>query len=110
MVTYGSDEGYRPLKAGIGMKNLVQGESTMMLQFRLDEGSHLQRHKHPQEQTGYMIAGSLRLRVGDETFTVGPGDSWNIPGDTPHSADALADTVLIEVFSPLREDYLPNAE
>ena len=108
MVTYGSDEGYRPLAAGIVMKNLVHGEGTMMVQFRLDEGSHLQRHKHPEEQTGYLIAGSLRLRVGNETYTLSPGDSWNIPSGTPHSADALADSVAVEVFAPVREDYLPG--
>jgi len=49
----------------------------------------------------------LRLTIGDETFDTLPGDSWSIPGDVEHGAAVLADAVAIEVFSPVREDYLP---
>ena len=107
MITYDSDDGLRPNGDGIRMKNLAHGQHTMMMQFLLDEGSHIPRHSHPQEQTGYLVAGSLRFTIGEKTYTLSAGDSWCVPGGTPHKVDVLSDSVVIEVFSPLRTDYLP---
>jgi quercetin dioxygenase-like cupin family protein len=64
-------------------------------------------HKHPHEQTGYLVSGRIRLTVGDDVFDVSPGDSWNIPGDVEHRAAVVEDALAVEVFSPPREDYLP---
>jgi quercetin dioxygenase-like cupin family protein len=47
------------------------------------------------------------LYIGGEPHDVHPGDSWCIPGGVEHAADALENTVAVEVFSPVREDYLP---
>jgi quercetin dioxygenase-like cupin family protein len=55
-----------------------------------------------------LIKGKVALTIGAETFTAAPGDTWCIPGDTEHSAAILEDSVAIEVFSPVREDYLPE--
>jgi quercetin dioxygenase-like cupin family protein len=44
--------------------------------------------------------------VGDETFAAEPGDAWTVPSEVPHGGQALADTVAVEVFSPVLEDYL----
>jgi len=41
-----------------------------------------------------------------KTFDAEPGDSWSIPGDVPHSANVIEDSVIVEVFSPVREEYL----
>jgi quercetin dioxygenase-like cupin family protein len=49
----------------------------------------------------------LGLIIGDERFDAKPGDSWCIPGDVVHGAEILEDSVVVEVFSPVREDYLP---
>ena len=65
-------------------------------------------HSHDQEQTGYLISGSLRLTIDAESFTVEPGDSWCIPGNVIHGAEILSDAVAIEVFAPIRADYLPQ--
>jgi quercetin dioxygenase-like cupin family protein len=48
----------------------------------------------------------MRLIIGAQEFEAGPGDSWCIPGGAEHSAQILEDTVAIEVFSPVRDDYL----
>ena len=53
-----------------------------------------------------MVSGKLRFKVEDEILEVETGDSWCIPGGAEHSVDALEDSVVIEVFSPVREDYL----
>ncbi len=103
-------DGYRQALPGIWIKTLVYGEKTLLTEFRMDKGSALPRHAHPHEQTGYLVRGQVRLTIGNETFTAEPGDSWCIPGNIEHSADILADSVAVEVFSPVREDYLPHKE
>ena len=101
------EEGYKTTLEGIQLKALVYGENTMLCEFRLRGGSQLPSHGHPHEQTGYLVAGRLNMVIGDERFEVTPGDSWNIPGSVEHSAEILEDAVVIEVFYPVREDYLP---
>jgi quercetin dioxygenase-like cupin family protein len=49
----------------------------------------------------------MRLFIGDDVFDVESGDSWCVPGNVKYRAEILADSVAVEVFSPLREDYLP---
>ena len=102
-----SDEGYLDALPGIRRKTLSYGDATLMSEFRLQAGYPLPTHDHPQEQTGYLVSGRLRLTIGPQTHDVAPGDSWSIPGGTPHGAEVLEDAVAIEVFSPVREDYLP---
>jgi len=106
--THGN-EGYRPALEGITRKTLVHGERMLMTEFVLKGGSVLPRHAHPHEQTGYLVRGRIRLTIGAESADLGPGDSWSIPPDTEHGADVLEDNVAIEVFCPVREDYLPGA-
>ncbi len=102
-----NQEPYRPVLPGIEMKTLVYGEKTLLVEFHLKSGSSLPRHSHPYEQTGYLVSGHMRLSIGAETFDVQPGDSWCIPVNVEHGAEIVADAVAAEVFSPVREDYLP---
>ncbi len=104
------NHGYRHPLEGIEQKTLVHGTRTLMVEFRLKRGATLPRHSHPHEQTGYLVSGQLRLTIGDESRELGPGDSWCIPGDVPHAAEITEDSVAIEVFSPVREEYLPGQE
>ena len=103
-----NSEGYTEMLTGIRMKTLVYGENTLFSEFRMDATSVLPNHSHPHEQTGYLVEGRLRLTIGNRTFDVEKGDSWCIPGNTDHSAEVLENSVAIEVFSPIREDYLPS--
>ena len=100
--------GYKDVLEGVQLKTLVYGEKTHSLEFRLAEGSQLPEHSHPHEQTGYLVAGKIRLTIGAETYQVEPGDSWCIPGHVKHSVIVLENSVAREVFSPLREEYLPE--
>jgi quercetin dioxygenase-like cupin family protein len=98
---------YKPVLPGIELKTLVFGDKTLFSEFRMKAGSKLPAHAHVYEQTGYLVEGRIRLTIGDEVFTVEPGDSWCIGSNVSHCAEILADSVAIEVFSPVREDYLP---
>jgi quercetin dioxygenase-like cupin family protein len=97
----------RQLVDGVVLTTLVHGEKTLMGQFNLAKGAIIPDHSHPHEQTGMMISGKLRFVVDGKAIDVEAGDSWCLPGGSVHSAEALADSVVIEVFSPVREDYLP---
>lgn len=103
-----SSEGYHSRIKGIDQKTLVYGERTLLTEFRLKEGSVVPRHSHPYEQTGYLLSGRMVFTVSDEQFDAWPGDSWCIAAGVEHSATVIADAVAVEVFSPLREDYLPD--
>ena len=102
-----TSDGYKPALAGIAQKTLVHGDKTLMVEFRLQKNAALPLHAHPHEQTGYLVRGRMRLTIGDCVHEVMPGDSWCIPGGVRHCAQSLEDSVAVEVFSPVREDYLP---
>jgi len=106
MFTHASSDGYIPAVEGITRKTLVHGARTLMTEFRLEAGAVLPRHAHPYEQTGYLVSGCLELTIGEETFVARLGDAWSIPADVPHSGIAREKSVAVEVFSPVREDYL----
>ena len=103
-----SESGYSPVIKGILQKTLAYGEKTLMAEFLLRKGSVLPPHTHPHEQTGYLVKGRIRLSIGDETFEAQAGDSWCIPGGVEHGAKIIQDSVAVEVFSPVRDDYLPK--
>ncbi len=101
-----NDEGYWEAVDGLRLKTLVHGDRSMLCEFRVEGGKALPSHKHPHEQTGYLISGHMKLTVGAKDFDVEPGDSWCIPGDVEHAAEAYEDSMGVEVFSPVREEYL----
>lgn len=100
-------EGYTNPIPGIQKKTLVFGQRTLMTEFVLAKDSVLPMHDHPYEQTGYLVKGHLLLTIGDAEYDTTPGDSWCIPMNVAH-AKVLEDSVAVEVFSPVREDYLPD--
>ncbi len=97
---------YRQLIDGVDLGTLVHGEKTLMARFKLRAGSDIPGHSHPHEQTGLLISGHIVLTIDGVEHEVMPGDSWCIASDVPHAARAIADSEAVEVFSPVREDYL----
>ena len=101
-----SENGYIPVIGGIRRKTLVHGSKTLMSEFLLNKGTVLPKHSHPHEQTGYLVSGRIRLAIGNETRELSPGDSWCIAGNIEHGAEIIEDSAAIEIFSPVRKDYL----
>jgi quercetin dioxygenase-like cupin family protein len=99
--------GSRQLLKGVDLTTLVHGEKTLMGQFKIAKNAMIPAHSHPHEQTGMLISGKLRFNVDGKIVDAETGDSWCLPGGVVHSAEALEDSIVIEVFSPVREDYLP---
>ena len=102
-----SSEGFQEPFAGVRLKTIAYGDKTLMVEFRLTKGHELPEHSHPHEQTGYLVSGRIVLIVEGRRHEAEPGDSWCIPGQAVHSAEIREDSVAVEVFSPVREDYLP---
>lgn len=95
---------------GIKRKTLVFGKQTLMTEFLLAGNSTLPEHAHPYEQTGCLVKGHMILKIGEEEHDTVPGDAWCIPMNVIHGARVIEDSIAIEVFSPVRADYLPGRE
>ncbi len=91
---------------GIVRRVMNYGDRTMLLELRMTKGAVVPEHRHPHEQVGYVFSGSVEFRMGDETRILNPGDSWLVPGGVPHTLRVIEDCVAVDIFSPIREDYL----
>ena len=91
---------------GVERKTLTRGKRMLLVEFSFRAGATVPEHKHLHEQTGYLCRGSGKLWIGDDAFELLPGSSWSIPPDAPHKAEFFEDSVAIDIFSPVREDYL----
>lgn len=104
--SYPRDFKERELVPGIVLR-LVWGERVMLSYATFQPNSTLLTHSHPNEQTGIVIEGELKLTIGNETRLCKGGDAFTIPGNVEHSAvngDKL--TIVVDTFSPPREDYM----
>lgn len=108
MIYFPDDKPYRELLPGVFMKPLAWGEASMLVEFNLKQGARIPEHQHPHEQTGYLVSGRVRFFGAAGEQIVESGCSWSFPGGQVHGADALLESVLVEVFSPVRQDYLPG--
>lgn len=94
---------------GVSLDSLAVGEKSMVAKMNYVEGNFATTHRHPHEQCGYVVSGEYRLIVeGPQGVDVilHPGDSYAIPGDTPHSFEVLRSGEVVDVFTPPRADYL----
>jgi quercetin dioxygenase-like cupin family protein len=87
-------------------RRMIVGAKEMLVRWEFSKGAVAARHSHPHEQIVVMVHGKLRLVVGNSETVMGRDDIVIIPPDTPHEAEALEDTIVIDVFSPPREDFL----
>ncbi len=102
-----SDEGNSvEMAEGIRRRTLAYGDKTVLCEFSFKKGAVIPPHNHIYEQTGYLISGKLLFTIDGDEHEVNPGDGWCIKTNVEHSAFVPEDTVLVEVFSPVRQDYL----
>jgi quercetin dioxygenase-like cupin family protein len=98
---------YEPVEIAPGAKaRTPYGENIMLSYLTLDEGADIPLHKHPHEQAGILLEGKLSLTIGEDTRLCEPGNLFIIPPNTPHAAKPVdGPAVVLDVFSPVREDY-----
>lgn len=107
MFTKKNSRDFRPLLEGIIMRPLAFESKTILCEFKLEKNANIPPHHHPYEQTGYLISGKLNFRIDKDWFLTEPGDSWSIPENVEHEVKILENSVVLELFSPIRPDYLP---
>jgi quercetin dioxygenase-like cupin family protein len=84
----------------------VEGERITFAVVELDADAVVPEHRHPHEQIGMVISGEVRFRVADDERHLGPGGTWRILGNVPHSCVVGPQgAVLIDVFTPIRDDW-----
>ena len=91
-------------------RKLVAGDRQMLAQVYLKRGALVPLHRHDSEQMTYVLDGLLKVRVDGEEVIVRDGEVIRIPSGVPHQAEALADTFELDLFSPIRDEWLdPDA-
>ena len=94
-------------------RRLITGKTMMLAHVYLKKGCIVPKHSHVNEQLTYVLEGCLRLWVGEEleqVVDVKPGEVLLIPSNVPHKAEALEDTLDVDVFSPPRQDWLDKTD
>jgi quercetin dioxygenase-like cupin family protein len=94
-------------------RRLVTGERGMLAEVLLDRGAVVPKHSHDNEQFTYILEGALRFWLGEDGETelvVRAGEVLHIPSNVPHRAEALEDTVDLDVFCPPRQDWLDGTD
>ncbi|GGH04759.1 cupin domain-containing protein [Silvibacterium dinghuense] len=95
-------------------RQFVHGRQAMLARIVLRKGCVVPEHSHANEQITYVIEGALRFLLGEETgretVIVRAGETLVIPPHLPHSAEALEDTVDLDIFAPPREDWITGTD
>lgn len=94
-------------------RRLITGDRMMLAHVYLKKGCIVPKHQHHNEQITYILEGALRFWLGEdqkETVVVSAGEVLHIPGNLPHKAEALEDTLDVDVFSPPRQDWIDKTD
>ncbi|MEO8579554.1 MAG: cupin domain-containing protein [Gemmatimonadales bacterium] len=94
-------------------RRLITGDRIMVAHVYLKKGCIVPKHSHQNEQITYILEGALKFWIGDneaEEITVNVGEVLLIPSHVPHKAEALEETLDVDVFSPPRQDWLDKSD
>lgn len=105
---YIQTEGLEWEEVAPGMKRKFMGydDEIMMVKVKFDKGGIGARHAHIHSQTTYIVSGEFEVAIGDDKKILKEGDGFYIPPNVEHGAVCLREGVLIDVFSPIREDFI----
>jgi quercetin dioxygenase-like cupin family protein len=99
------DEGWETLGNGIYRK-YIHGMNVTVAQFKLTKGSVVKPHSHVHEQVSVVVQGKVRFTVGNDVYVMKAGDVVRIPPGVVHGAEALEDSLVVDVYSPIRDDWV----
>ncbi|MEW5982152.1 MAG: cupin domain-containing protein [Acidobacteriota bacterium] len=91
-------------------RKIVSGEREMLAQIYLKKGALVPMHEHESEQMSYVLQGALKFLIDGEEIVIREGEVLHIPSMVPHQAEALEDTFELDVFSPIRQDWLDRTD
>ncbi|WP_291767897.1 cupin domain-containing protein [Caldivirga sp. UBA161] len=92
------------------IRRYINGERMTLAQFMFKRGAKVRRHAHINEQFSIILTGRLRFRINNEEYIAEAGDVVHIPSNMEHEVEALEDSMVIDVYSPIREDWLKGED
>jgi quercetin dioxygenase-like cupin family protein len=92
-------------ESGLTRRIGAYNDKLMLAEHHMQKGWVGARHSHPHEQLVYVVRGLLKVVAGETTFEAGAGDSFVVGSNVEHQASALEDSLVVDVFTPSREDY-----
>jgi quercetin dioxygenase-like cupin family protein len=93
---------------GLVRRIMANNPRLMLVEHAMEAGWAGARHSHPHDQLVYVLRGRIRVSAGGDSFEAAAGDSFVVDGGVEHQAWALEASVVLDVFTPTREDYLPE--
>lgn len=106
MVKFNQDVVATDCEPGVKRKILTYNEELMMCEITFEKGARGNTHSHPHQQITYIVKGSFEFTIDGVTSVVKQGDSLLMPANSVHGTIALEDSMLVDVFTPMREDFL----
>ncbi|MBV7387367.1 cupin domain-containing protein [Pasteurellaceae bacterium TAE3-ERU1] len=106
MFVYGNDVKVEDLGAGVKRKIMAYSPNIMAVEVYFEEGAVGTMHSHPHEQLTYVLDGEFEFTIGDETKVVKAGDVLYKKPDIVHGCRCLKKGVLLDCFTPMREDFI----
>ncbi|KQT47584.1 cupin [Aureimonas sp. Leaf454] len=103
-----ADLAWEPTEEGVARKVLTYGDRAMMVRVRFAAGAVGALHHHPHIQCSLVESGLFDITILGETQRLGPGDSFLVPPDAVHGAVAIEAGILVDVFTPMREEFVAD--
>jgi quercetin dioxygenase-like cupin family protein len=105
MITKNANAKHRQFK-GVSFDVLAIGEKSMVTRMNYKIGDNVPLHSHPNEQSGYVISGTYKIKYLDINEILNQGDSYSIPENIEHTWEVIEGGEVVDVFTPPRQDYL----
>ncbi len=106
MFKFSVDTPFTDLGGGVSRRVLAYNDDIMTVEVRFKKGAVGAIHTHPHAQISYVVKGKFEAKIGDECRVITVGDSYATLRDEPHGVICLEDGILIDVFTPKRDDFL----
>ena len=106
MFVFNDDVKLTDLSGGLSRKILAYNANMMSVEVRFEKGAIGSMHSHPHVQISYVLEGKFEATIGDETKIISKGDTYITEPDVPHGVVCLEAGALLDIFTPMREDFL----
>jgi quercetin dioxygenase-like cupin family protein len=91
-------------------RQFITGDRVTIARFELKRGGVVPRHAHENEQVSVVLSGALLFRIDGREETIRAGAVMQIPGNVAHEVEVLEDAIVIDVFSPVRQDWIDKTD
>jgi quercetin dioxygenase-like cupin family protein len=106
VIVKGADVESREAFPNLTRRVLAHNEDLMLVEHVMAKGSVFPLHSHPHVQLAYLVSGHIKVVAGDQEFEARGGDSFVVRGDVEHQVHAIEESVALDLFTPVREDYV----